>query len=1507
MYNVQGNYIRIERFTVSDNNLETNNLNTSITSNPNTETDSESLTYSVPPPVQTPPNAPVPSTTLPATTSSTTQLTTLTASTPTTVSIPLNMDIFNIPFPVILNKLELTDNKILDDLSMKYKYAKIMLDKILVNLVQAKEAYDIAITNNDNIILTKSVYDTNMTAYNSAYNMAREAYNNFKLYIIKLNTTNTYSDNDTKLDNIPKLNSLDGSSIASKLYNMSDIGNSIDLGNIINNTSKLGSIASNINNIITVNSIVGSNVLSDLEKPINNNINSKNNLDNISGSLDKIKTRSLGLIGDISNIISDKRFSDDEQLNYIPMVITDNIDETTNKITDNISKVIDNNITGSDNSLNNTIDYNPKLGNISDKIYMVDQPEYLPNVITNNVDNIKMFTDSSNVVYNSKLSENENISRSSDLYDSIILDSENILGSNVVSNLDDLGKSISIDNSINNSLNLNKIADSKYFSGGTSSLDNGEKIATNENILYKNNPNKVIKVIDNNLKEFGIIQKEPSIIWKTVKKNKYDCIASNNTGKYMIMCDFFSYYLSSDFGYSWVEYKYPKSADKIYNNFTSIASDGTGKFLIACSNNKIYTSSDFGTSWTLSFTPITTMSWSSVTSDSTGQYLAACATPVTIESNMYTKSGVYTSQDFGKSWVQSSIPNNIYLNSIKSSINGKYLFVGGGSINDNKIESYISSDYGITWSKIPSLKNITHIVSVAINYDGTILIGASSNRGLYLFSNSSWKEILLDIRFNSVSSDTTGKYLVASGPNGIYESSDYGSSWVLSYETKNNDTIILSTYSGKIMIASNWDGLYIGTSAILPFIDFVYPDITISTKNIEEDIDILTLINNSDLFNPSEDFKLKLSKISKTDLNDLFTKNQLKVDNLVPLIELLNNEQVKSIVNLLNQKQLNTILLNTILLNNNKNFMIILENINKEQIISIGDKNIIKNLIIGLVGMKIKFGKEAPSLKYITIEQFNLLIDNDFINFINYKYNQFFFSHYIKQLSKIPDLILINHIINLLSVIKKDIILKMIDQFFPIFFDILYLLLTNHFSLINNKFDHLLLSITPEQIKLLDLSIIDNIYDLPFMNKLSKETQYIIKSLNIKFIPPIQLPDSYIIWTTVKRNNFRCIATNSTGQYIIGCDKLIHKSEDFGKSWLEYEYPSTFKYPFEVGFVSIASNGDGKNLIATSGINIYISIDFGTSWKISITPTNGMWQSVTCDTTGKYLAICSTQEVCTSEDYGTTWILRSLPNSKLLNRIQSNITGNYLVVTGIESFISSDHGVSWISMYPPNPIRFKEIMISDKAVRDYEFFSGLSELSELSGLKPEKPRKTEMILNSIAINNDRIFMIATFKNYGNLKSGLYLSTTSNYRIVLPNIEFDSVSSDKTCKYIVASGPNGIYESSDYGYNWILSYDTKNNNTIILSNYNGNQIIATNANGLHIGRKQSTSLTTLPSLTTSLTTPISPSLTTSPTTPTSPTQTTKSFISTISNTNIIIIISIGIILIFIIMLIVFLNT
>ena len=109
--------------------------------------------------------------------------------------------------------------------------------------------------------------------------------------------------------------------------------------------------------------------------------------------------------------------------------------------------------------------------------------------------------------------------------------------------------------------------------------------------------------------------------------------------------------------------------------------------------------------------------WYVITSNSTCQYLAAA--------NNF---NIHISSNYGGTWNQTTIPDNITFSGITIDSSGKYMAACSGS---NGI-IYISNNYGTSWSQITN----TQIPFIASRYG-----------------------------WNSITSDSTGKYLVVCGIN----------------------------------------------------------------------------------------------------------------------------------------------------------------------------------------------------------------------------------------------------------------------------------------------------------------------------------------------------------------------------------------------------------------------------------------------------------------------------------------------------------------------------------------------------------------------------------------------------------------------------------------------------------------------------------------------------------------------------------------------------------------------
>ena len=122
-------------------------------------------------------------------------------------------------------------------------------------------------------------------------------------------------------------------------------------------------------------------------------------------------------------------------------------------------------------------------------------------------------------------------------------------------------------------------------------------------------------------------------------------------------------------------------------------------------------------------------------------------------------------------------------------------------------------------------------------------------------------------------------------------------------------------------------------------------------------------------------------------------------------------------------------------------------------------------------------------------------------------------------------------------------------------------------------------------------------------------------------------------------------------------------------------------------WASLASDATGKYIVAsvgnpTAAIDqtfegmIYLSNDFGGSWKAADLPTLN-WGSVASDVTGQYLAAVSVGEsIFLSNDFGATWVISAAPPNNY-NGIACDSTGNIMcAATGGGSIFCSNPVVS---------------------------------------------------------------------------------------------------------------------------------------------------------------------------------------------------------------------------------------
>lgn len=227
------------------------------------------------------------------------------------------------------------------------------------------------------------------------------------------------------------------------------------------------------------------------------------------------------------------------------------------------------------------------------------------------------------------------------------------------------------------------------------------------------------------------------------------------------------------------------TAHDIDRYWSAVASSADGSKLVAATgtNGFIYTSNDYGITWTQSSSPVG--QWYALASSADGTKLIAASSP----------GGLFTSGDSGATWTQRE--TNRDWRAVASSTDGTKL----AAVAYNA-QIYTSVDSGVTWTPRETVRKWTSIASSA---DGTKLaagadllspIYTSTDSGLTWSPNSGFTYMF------SIASSYDGTKLVSAGANGysIYTSTDSGLNWV-TRDIPRNWGRVTSSGDGTILAA----------------------------------------------------------------------------------------------------------------------------------------------------------------------------------------------------------------------------------------------------------------------------------------------------------------------------------------------------------------------------------------------------------------------------------------------------------------------------------------------------------------------------------------------------------------------------------------------------------------------------------------------------------------------------------------------------------------------------------
>jgi hypothetical protein len=227
-------------------------------------------------------------------------------------------------------------------------------------------------------------------------------------------------------------------------------------------------------------------------------------------------------------------------------------------------------------------------------------------------------------------------------------------------------------------------------------------------------------------------------------------------------------YISLDYGSSWNGFTNQniKSGSRI-----TMSSDGQYQTIVSARSN-ILVSNNKGISWNI---VDSYRYWRSVSMSSSGKYQTACA------SNDLPNPGIYTSDDYGISWIK-VFNNSTGLRDVAISGTGQYQVAVEyfGFI-------FVSNDYGKfnTWNRVGVSRSWAN---VEISDSGDRIIALSNNSTTFYVSTDQvnnwfdWIDVSTPSIYRSFGISPNGEYQLfcglSGGVNTTYLSTNYGSSWV---------------------------------------------------------------------------------------------------------------------------------------------------------------------------------------------------------------------------------------------------------------------------------------------------------------------------------------------------------------------------------------------------------------------------------------------------------------------------------------------------------------------------------------------------------------------------------------------------------------------------------------------------------------------------------------------------------------------------------------------------------
>lgn len=342
-------------------------------------------------------------------------------------------------------------------------------------------------------------------------------------------------------------------------------------------------------------------------------------------------------------------------------------------------------------------------------------------------------------------------------------------------------------------------------------------------------------------------------IYNSPFNNSWSAIAISNDGKYQTAISYGDsrLYRSQDYGKSW-------KASFFATYQVDIAMSSDGKYQTVVSNyqgeGNVLVSNDYGETWSTVFPSNSLNSLRKAAIAQNGQIQVVCS-----NSNQPN----YISRDYGVTW--NTLSTNAYSQSVAVSSDGKYIIFGNNNGSSSSI--LVSNSYGVGFTTV--LSSISNPKDFAISEDGKYQVAVTDSGEFIVLSTdygSSWnaQSDISSISWQSVSMSSNGKYIVASAPNNIFVSTDYGNNFrTINIPGITFNSIKISENGTHVICVGDNDNIYLSKTS-----ELIEHNLTVNSEanfNVRPTLSGAPLITTGDLVGLELDIEGALASSSAFD------------------------------------------------------------------------------------------------------------------------------------------------------------------------------------------------------------------------------------------------------------------------------------------------------------------------------------------------------------------------------------------------------------------------------------------------------------------------------------------------------------------------------------------------------------------------------------------------------------------------------------------------------------------